>query len=272
MGCITRFLVFIKDDLTIPVHKAGPVHPHVTLAASRTPVLIYKYRSLICLYHMIIIQKFMQIIIHGSQIFFPKTDHPVRHVLSGNGKPVPFEFFFKTVERYRIYILTIYDCRSKGRGYKASMKQISGMGCLYHVFIQFTGINADMMFLYHDTGRNELITSGNGIRKLFPSVFTKLSRQFFLFQIVINTFYCQPCYISRFFPWLFFLFGCFQFQVIRFRCIQVADCLCFIKEYDSPVYFHETYLFRIRHFFAGSAKTVLLEKDHLFHHQLHPVI
>ena len=69
------------------------------------------------------------------------------------------------------------------------MKQISGMGCLYHVFIQFTGINADMMFLYHDTGRNELITSGNGIRKLFPSVFTKLSRQFFLFQIVINTFY-----------------------------------------------------------------------------------
>ena len=38
-----------------------------------------------------------------------------------------------------------------------------------------------------------------------------------------------------------FLFGCFQFQVIRFRCIQVADCLCFIKEYDSPVYFHETY-------------------------------
>lgn len=47
MGCITRFLVFIKDDLTIPVHKAGPVHPHVTLAAGRTPVLIYKYRSLI---------------------------------------------------------------------------------------------------------------------------------------------------------------------------------------------------------------------------------
>ena len=75
------------------------------------------------------------------------------------------------------------------------------------MFIQFTGINADMMFLYHDTGRNELITSGNGIRKLFPSVFTKLSRQFFLFQIVINTFYCQPCYVSRFFPWLFFLFA-----------------------------------------------------------------
>lgn len=66
------------------------------------------------------------------------------------------------------------------------------------------------MFLYHDTGRNELITSGNGIRKLFPSVFTKLSRQFFLFQIVINTFYCQPCYISRFFPWLFFLLGAFN--------------------------------------------------------------
>lgn len=108
-----------------------------------------------------------------------------------------------------------YDCRSKGRGYKASMKQISGMGCLYHVFIQFTGINADMMFLYHDTGRNELITSGNGIRKLFPSVFTKLSRQFFLFQIVINTFYCQPCYISRFFP------GCFSFWVLSIPGHQV---------------------------------------------------
>ena len=67
-----------------------------------------------------------------------------------------------------------------------------------------------MMFLYHDTGRNELITSGNDIRKLFPSVFTKLSRQFFLFLIVINTFYCQPCYISRFFPGCFFFLGAFS--------------------------------------------------------------
>ena len=74
------------------------------------------------------------------------------------------------------------------------------------VYSSKTGINADMMFLYHDTGRNELITSGNGIRKLFPSVFTKLSRQFFLFQIVINTFYCQPCLCQPLFSWLFFLF------------------------------------------------------------------
>lgn len=73
-------------------------------------------------------QKFMQIIIHGSQVFFPKTDHPVRHVLSGNGKPVSFEFFFKTVKRHRIYILAIYDCSSKGWGNKASMKQVPGMG------------------------------------------------------------------------------------------------------------------------------------------------
>ena len=106
-----------------------------------------------------------------------------------NGKYVNAVPLYRLEKEFERYGLTIYDCRSKGRGYKASMKQISGMGCLYHVFIQFTGINADMMFLYHDTGRNELITSGNGIRKLFPSVFTKLSRQFFLFQILINTFH-----------------------------------------------------------------------------------
>ena len=89
MGCITRFLVFIKDDLTIPVHKAGPVHPHVTLAAGRTPVLIYKYRSLICLYHMIIIQKFMQIIIQ-----FPTTI-PVFFVMGVLSNSF---FIFKKVE------------------------------------------------------------------------------------------------------------------------------------------------------------------------------
>ena len=79
----------------------------------------------------------------------------------------------------------------------------------------------------------------------------KLSRQSFLFQIVINTFYCQPCQV--FFPGCFFFLGAFNSRSSG-SVHPGRRRLCFIKEYDSPVYFHETYLFRIRHFFRWISK------------------
>ena len=87
------------------------------------------------------------------------------------------------------------------------------------------------------------------------SVFTKLSVSSSS-QIVINTFYCQPCYVSPF-SWLF-SFGCFQFSP-QVPCIRSQILLCFIKEYDSPVYFIETYLFRIAIFSLDLPIAVLLK-------------
>ena len=40
---------------------------------------------------MEVIQELMQIVIEESQVLLGKTDHPVRHVLSGDGKPIAFK-------------------------------------------------------------------------------------------------------------------------------------------------------------------------------------
>ena len=67
------------------------------------------------------------------------------------------------------------------------------------MFIQLTGIYPDMMFLYFNTGRDKLITPGNSIWKLFPSIFTKLSGQFVLTHVMIDTPDRKSCYIRSLF-------------------------------------------------------------------------
>ena len=157
MRGITCFLVFIEDDLTLRIHKTRPVNPHITLASGRPSIFIDEDRCLIRLYHVIIIEKIMEMVIHGTQILLTQADHPVCHVLPGNGKAIPLKFFFKTVKRHRIYIFSIYDRCCKRWGNKTAMKQVTWMRGFYHMFIQLTGIYADMVFLNLNTGRNKSV-------------------------------------------------------------------------------------------------------------------
>ena len=89
---------------------------------------------------------------------------------------------------------------------------------------------------------------------------------------MVNTADWKTGQVNSLFPSLLFLFRCFQFQVVRFRCIQITDSFSLVKKYDPSIYFHKTDLFRIGHFFTGSAKPAFIGKDYLFHHQLHLVI
>ena len=57
----------------------------------------------------------VEIIIQHGEIFFSKTDQPVCHVLSCNGKAIPQKFLFQTVQRNCIDILSVHDSGSKRR-------------------------------------------------------------------------------------------------------------------------------------------------------------
>ena len=140
------------------------------------------------------------------------------------------------------------------------------------MLIQLAGIYPDMVFFNLNTSRDKLIAPENSIWKLFPSVLAKLSGQFLLVHVMIDTPDRKGLYTSSLFSSLFFLLWHFQFQIFRLWCLQVTDGFRFIKKYDRSIYFHEADLSRGRHFFTGPAKTGLLGKDQLFHHQLHLII
>ena len=55
------------------------------------------------------------------------------------------------------------------------MEQALWMLRLYHVSIRFTGIYTDMMLIHFDFCRDEAVAARNGIRKLFPAIFTEFS-------------------------------------------------------------------------------------------------
>ena len=100
----------------------------------------------------------MQVIIQRPETAFPKPDDPVCHVLSGNGKAIPFEFFFQPVQWNRIDILAVQDCSCQGGGNKASRKQFFRMWRFYHAVVCFTGINPDMVFLHLHFCRDKTVT------------------------------------------------------------------------------------------------------------------
>ena len=60
------------------------------------------------------------------------------------------------------------------------------MWCFDQVFIGFTGINADMMFLNFDFCRHKAVTSGYGIWKLFPSFYAEFCRQFLFRHVMVD--------------------------------------------------------------------------------------
>ena len=169
MRSITCFLIFIQNDLLICIHKTGSINPHPAFASGRTPIFVDKDRCLICLDHMILIKQLMEIVIHDSQITFAKTDHPVCHVLTRNGKAVTFKLFFQTVKRNCIHIFTIDNSGRQGWRDKTSVKQILRMGCLNHMFIIFTGINTYVMFLHFNFCRYKMITSGSCFQPFSPN-------------------------------------------------------------------------------------------------------
>lgn len=143
------------------------------------------------------------------------------------------------------------------------------MLCLYHMSIFFVGINSDMMFLYLNFGRNKAISSGYGIRKLFPAVFAKLCSEFFLCHVMVNPFYGKPRHILFLFTFFLYRAGSRNLQLFRFQGIQVTDGLCLIEEDDSSVHFHEADLAGIFHFFGRPSKRVSVCQNHLLHHKLH---
>ena len=142
------------------------------------------------------------------------------------------------------------------------------MRCFYHVFIGFTGINTDMMFLHLHFSRNKTVTGGNDIRELFPAFFAEFRCKFFFTQIMVDTLPRKTGNIRFPFSGLL-LSNCFLFQIIWFWRTQVTDCLRLIKEYNRSIYFHEANLVRILHFFTGTAKAVFVGKNQLLHHLLH---
>ena len=85
MGSISGPLVLIQDDLFFRIHISGTVDPHITFGSCRTAVTVYEHRCLICLDDMVIIQFLVEIIVKNRKVFLSETDHPVCHVLSGDG-------------------------------------------------------------------------------------------------------------------------------------------------------------------------------------------
>ena len=127
VGGVPCFLVFIKDELTFRIHKAGTVDPHPAFTSGWPPVLIYQNRCFIRLYHMIVIQQFVQIIVHDSQGLFTQTNHPVRHVLPGNSQTIAFEFFFKPIQRHCVDVFSIHDSGSQDS--ETRLPRSSFFGC-----------------------------------------------------------------------------------------------------------------------------------------------
>ena len=116
MGGIACFLVFVQDDLLFRVHKPGSVAPHPAFASGWTPVFVHEDWCFIRLDHMVLVQVPVEIVIHDCKAAFPQTDHPVRHVLPGDGKPIAFKLLFQPVERHGIDIFAVYNGCRKRRG------------------------------------------------------------------------------------------------------------------------------------------------------------
>ena len=186
MGSIPCALVFIQHDLSVGIHVTATVYPHVAFASCRAAIPVYQTWCFIRLYHMVIVQKFMEIIPHHGDILLTKTDHPVRHVLPCDCQTIPFEFLLQPVQGNCIDILCVHDSCCKGCRYRTAMKKTLRMFCLDDGSILFTGIHADMMFIHFNLGRDEMVLSGYGIRQLFPTVFTEFFRQFFFRHVVRN--------------------------------------------------------------------------------------
>ena len=49
MGCISRLLVFIQDNLPFLIQMSGTVYPHPAFTPGFASVMVYKHRRLICL-------------------------------------------------------------------------------------------------------------------------------------------------------------------------------------------------------------------------------
>ena len=120
MAGIARPLVFIQDNLTVCIHPAGAVYPHIALTSGRSSVLVYQHGRFIRLQHMVAVHLFMQVIIEDRKVAVRTLDRPVRHVLSGNMQAVTFKLLFLPVERHRIDIFGIHHGRFQRRGHKAS--------------------------------------------------------------------------------------------------------------------------------------------------------
>ena len=218
---------------------------------------------------MVIIQLPVEIVIENGKVFLSETDHPVCHVLSGDDQLIAFEFLLQAVQRNGIDIFAVYNGCRKCRGNSTAMKQPSRMLCLYHMSILFVGIDTDVMFFHLYFGRNEAVSPGYGIRKLFPAIFAKLCSEFFLCHVVVDPVCRKTGKILFFFA--FFLYRTWSrlLQMFRFRGIQVTDGLCLIEEDDSSIHLHEADLAGIRHLFGRTSKAVSVCQDHLFHHELH---
>ena len=190
MGNISGSLILIQDDLVFGVHSSGAVNPHITFGSCRAAVVVYKHRCFICLNDMVIIQFPVEIVIENGKVFLSETDHPVCHVLPGDGKSIALEFLFQTIQRNRIDIFAVHNgcCKCWGNG--TAMKQPSGMLRFYHMPIFLVGIDADMMFLHFYFGRNETVSPGYGIRELFPAIFTKLSSEFIFCHVEYSGRFC----------------------------------------------------------------------------------
>lgn len=65
MGCISRLLVFIQDNLPFLIQMSGTVYPHPAFAPGFASIMVYKHRRLICLDDVIEIQFFMKMINKG---------------------------------------------------------------------------------------------------------------------------------------------------------------------------------------------------------------
>ena len=77
--------------------------------------MVYKHRCLIRLNDMVIIQLPVKIVIQNRKVFLTQPDHPVRHVLSGNGQTIAFELLLQTIQRNCIDIFAVHNgCRKCG--------------------------------------------------------------------------------------------------------------------------------------------------------------
>ena len=77
--------VFVQDDLPVLLKLIRSVHMHIGLGTSRTLIPYHIAGCLVCLHHVLFAQNILQQIIHQAEVMLRGIDHPVCHVLSGDG-------------------------------------------------------------------------------------------------------------------------------------------------------------------------------------------
>ena len=127
-------------------------HPHILLAVLRHDKWCFITMDMVGFHNLCFHQ-----IMNRLQIILTETDHPSCHILPRNVDIISKEFFRKTVQRYRIYILCIKHGSCQFRGKNTMCQQTFRCFCTQKTAaIRIPGIYFDMMFQYFKSGWNIL--------------------------------------------------------------------------------------------------------------------